>query len=74
MEIEKEKELPTSFTEEQLLVLLLDLFMAGSETTSSTLSFIIFLLIKHPDVQTKIYEELEATVGNRDVQLADRNK
>lgn len=74
MEIEKEKDSPDSFTEEQLLVLLLDLFMAGSETTSSTLSFIIYLLIKHPHVQTKVYEELEAVVGNRDVQLDDKNK
>lgn len=73
MEIEKNKESPRSFTEEQLLVLLLDLFLAGSETTGSTLSFIILSLVKHQDVQAKIHAELDAVVGDREVNLADKN-
>lgn len=73
-EIEKNKELPRSFSEEQLLVLLLDLFLAGSETTSSMLSFVILLLMKHQDVQAKVYAELSTVVGDREVLLADKNK
>jgi cytochrome P450 len=74
MEIEKNRESPKSFSEEQLLVVLLDLFLAGSETTSSMLSFVILLLLKHQDVQTKAHAELDAVVGDREVQLEDRNK
>lgn len=74
MEIEKNKESPKSFSEEQLLVVLLDLFLAGSETTSSMLSFVILLLLKHQDVQTKVHAELDTVVGDREVQLEDRNR
>lgn len=74
MEIEKNKESPKSFSEEQLLVLLLDLFLAGSETTSSMLSFVILHLIKHQDVQAKVYAEIETVVGDREVCLADKNR
>lgn len=73
-EIKKNKESSKSFTEEQLLVLLLDLFLAGSETTSSMLSFVILLLLKHQDVQAKVHAELEAVVGDREIQLEDKNK
>lgn len=77
MEIEKNKLLKgvsTSFSEEQLLVLLLDLFLAGSETTSSSLSFVILHLIKHPDIQAKVYAEIDAVIGNREINITDRNK
>lgn len=73
-EIEKNKDSPRSFSEKQLLVLLLDLFLAGSETTSSMLSFTILKLLKHQDIQARVYAELNAVVGDREVQLADKNK
>jgi len=74
MEIEKNKESPGSFSEEQLLVILLDLFLAGSETTSSMLSFAVLLLLKHQDIQEKVHAELDAVIGDRENQLADRKK
>lgn len=74
MEIEKNKESSKLFSEEQLLVLLLDLFLAGSETTSSMLSFAILNLIKHQDVQAKVHAELDAVIGDREVELMDKNK
>lgn len=73
-EIEKNKASPKSFSEEQLLVLLLDLFLAGSETTSSMLSFVILFLIKHQDVQAKVHAELDAVIGDREINLSDKNK
>lgn len=73
-EIEKNKESPGSFSEEQLLVILLDLFLAGSETTSSMLSFVILLLLKHQDIQAKVHAELDAVIGDREIHLADKNK
>lgn len=74
MEIEKNKDSPGSFSEEQLLVILLDLFLAGSETTSSMLSFTVLLLLKHQDIQDKVHAELDAVVGDREIQLADKKK
>ena len=37
----------------------------GYETTSSTLSFIIYELTTHPDVQQKLQEEIDATFPNK---------
>ncbi len=52
-----------SFSEKQLLVLLEDFFMAGSETTSSTMMFVMYYLIKYPEIQAKIHEQLDQVVG-----------
>ena len=38
--------------------------LAGFETTSSTLSALLFFLAKHPDAQQKIYEEICENVTN----------
>lgn len=64
----------TSFKEEQLLVVLLDLFLSGSETTSSSLAFVVLHLLEHPDVQAKVYEEIRMVVGNRDICFEDKKK
>ncbi|KAL5237917.1 hypothetical protein ACI65C_005327 [Semiaphis heraclei] len=74
IEIEKNKESPGSFSEEQLLVILLDLFLAGSETTSSMLSFVVLLLLKHQDIQDKVHAEMDAIIGDREIQLSDKKK
>jgi cytochrome P450 len=49
-------------SEKQLLMLLLDMFMAGSETTSNTLAFAIFFLLKNPHVQDIASKELKSVV------------
>ena len=43
----------------------------GTETTSSFLEWCIFYSVKHPEVQDKIYEEIESKIGNRDLTLRD---
>uniref|UniRef100_A0AAT9UTR8 Cytochrome P450 15A1 n=1 Tax=Maconellicoccus hirsutus TaxID=177089 RepID=A0AAT9UTR8_MACHI len=65
----------STFTENQLLVLLEDFFMAGTETTSNTLSFVIFYLIKYPEVQKKIHIELDKAFERNQVpSMDDRDK
>ncbi|XP_021955195.1 methyl farnesoate epoxidase [Folsomia candida] len=64
-EIEKHKndQLSYIYTDEQFVTTILDLFAAGSETTSNTLEFSILLMILHKDVQDKVREEVDRVVG-----------
>jgi len=53
---------------------LVDLFIAGSETTSTTLTWALLYMARYPDVQERIQEELDQVVGmGRRAQLSDRN-
>nr|XP_023019296.1 probable cytochrome P450 303a1 [Leptinotarsa decemlineata] len=61
------------FSEEQLLATCMDMFMAGSETTSNTLSFCFLYLILNQDVQRKAQEEIDRVIGKyRNPRLDDR--
>ena len=48
---------------EQLVNILFDLFVAGSETTSTTLSWAVLYMLRHPDVQKQVQAELDRAVG-----------
>ena len=39
-------------------------FFAGFDTTSTTLSVVVFGLIHHPDVQEKLRQEIEDVIGD----------
>nr|QST15069.1 CYP370B2 protein [Diaphanosoma celebensis] len=55
----------TNFTEEQMMGIIMDLFTAGIETTSSFLGFALIYMILNPDVQTKVQEEIDSVLhGN----------
>lgn len=41
------------------------ILFAGYETTSSTLSFIMYLLATHPEIQQKLQEEIDAALPNK---------
>jgi len=44
---------------------LVNMFAAGHETTAFTLVWAFILLSQHPDVEAKLWEELERTLGGR---------
>jgi len=47
----------------QLHYYIRDMFIAGTETTTSTIRWILFYLLKHPKIQQKVYEEIEEAIG-----------
>ncbi|CAH1107251.1 unnamed protein product [Psylliodes chrysocephalus] len=62
-----------TFTDDQLMSLCLDLFMAGAETTSNTMGFAMLAMIIYPDIQKKIQNEMDREVGrNRWPALCDK--
>ncbi|KAJ1282203.1 hypothetical protein BS78_03G033400 [Paspalum vaginatum] len=53
----------STINETDIKALLLNLFTAGTDTTSSTVEWALAELIRHPDVLAKAQEELDAVVG-----------
>ncbi|XP_078141646.1 cytochrome P450 2J4-like isoform X2 [Centroberyx gerrardi] len=74
MEMENHKEeSDLGFNEANLALCSLDLFLAGTETTSTTLQWALVFLIKHPDIQKKVQAEIDRVIGQtRQPAMADR--
>ncbi|KAG8570480.1 hypothetical protein GDO81_011287 [Engystomops pustulosus] len=53
----------SSFTEETLLHVIADLFVAGTDTTSNTLRWSLLMMILHPQIQKKVHEEIDSVIG-----------
>lgn len=51
--------------DEQIKHELLTLVLAGHETTANALSFLFYLLAKHPDVHARVADEARAVIGDR---------
>ncbi|XP_063297793.1 cytochrome P450 2A3-like [Pelobates fuscus] len=59
--ISKTKDDPSSpFNEMNLMQIVLDIFLAGSETLTSTFLWGLLFMVLHPDVQAKVQKELDA--------------
>uniref|UniRef100_A0A3B3CSL4 Cytochrome P450 2G1-like n=2 Tax=Oryzias melastigma TaxID=30732 RepID=A0A3B3CSL4_ORYME len=72
--IDQEKNNPTSeFHYENLVATVQNIFLAGTETTGSTIRYSLSLLIKHPKIQEKMQEEIDTVIGReRCVCMEDR--
>ncbi|XP_072106386.1 cytochrome P450 2J2-like [Mobula birostris] len=65
----------TSFLENKMITSLLGLFAAGTETTSTTLSWGLLFMVLHPDVQSRVHEEIDRVIGKgRRPRLEDREE
>ncbi|PNJ37395.1 CYP2D6 isoform 3 [Pongo abelii] len=63
-EMEKAKGNPeSSFNDENLRIVVADLFSAGMVTTSTTLAWGLLLMILHPDVQRRVQQEIDDVIG-----------
>ncbi|XP_003513638.1 cytochrome P450 2C28 [Cricetulus griseus] len=76
IKMEQEKDNPHSeFTTESLMATVADVFVAGSETTSTTLRYGLLLLMKHTEVTAKVQKEIDHEIGrNRSPCMQDRTR
>jgi len=74
-EIDGPKKMCKINLEEHLIVVLMDLFLGGSETTSNMLSFAILYMATHPEVQNNVQREIDQVAdGSEFLSLADSKR
>uniref|UniRef100_A0A914W2E7 Cytochrome P450 n=1 Tax=Plectus sambesii TaxID=2011161 RepID=A0A914W2E7_9BILA len=62
-----------SYSELQLANVLTDFWIAGMETTATTMRWAIVLLVQHPEIQAKLQKEIDDVIGpNRQPKMADK--
>uniref|UniRef100_A0A8B9JR42 Cytochrome P450, family 2, subfamily V, polypeptide 1 n=1 Tax=Astyanax mexicanus TaxID=7994 RepID=A0A8B9JR42_ASTMX len=73
-EIEKRRDdEEAGFNTEGLCYSVLDLFVAGTETTSTTLLWAFVFMMKYPEIQEKVQAEIDRVIGHsRRPSMADR--
>ncbi|XP_028652512.1 cytochrome P450 2B4-like [Erpetoichthys calabaricus] len=63
----------SEFNLDNLVISISNLFGAGTETTSTTLRFGLLVLIKYPQFQEKIHQEIDSVIGrDRPPSMEDR--
>ncbi|TRY57094.1 hypothetical protein DNTS_023975, partial [Danionella cerebrum] len=71
--MEKPQERAYGFEEKNLVACVLDLFLAGTETTSTSLCWGLIYLMANPEEQDRVQEEIDRVIGNsREPCIADR--
>ncbi|CAG5125153.1 unnamed protein product, partial [Candidula unifasciata] len=77
--IERNKKLKagisTTLNDRNLLKIMMDLFLAGTETTSTTIYWCVLYMLHYPDVQNKVHEEIKSQIGtDRAPTIQDKTK
>ncbi|KAF3438795.1 hypothetical protein FNV43_RR21560 [Rhamnella rubrinervis] len=73
--LQKDGMLEFDLTKNDLKAILVDMFLGGSDTTSTTLEWLMAELIKHPNVMKKLQEEVRRVVGQKtNIEMNDINK
>ncbi|XP_061493493.1 cytochrome P450 2J5-like [Rhineura floridana] len=75
-QMDKEKiDSTTTFEEENLVQVIFDLFVAGTDTLTATLSWALHFMVAHPDIQEKVKKELgSALSSSKSICYEDRKK
>nr|XP_060622714.1 cytochrome P450 2D20-like [Anolis sagrei ordinatus] len=75
MEKEKNKNDPTSTVdEENLMHSILDIYFGALGTTSTIIQWAIIILANRPDVQDKIFKEIEDVMGSSNICYDDHKR
>ncbi|KAM9323976.1 cytochrome P450 2G1-like [Gastrophryne carolinensis] len=71
---QKEKNNP-SFNTNNMIMSILSLFFAGTETISTTLRHSFLIFMKYPEIQAKIHKEIDQVIGEKcNLTIDDRSK
>ncbi|TCD71958.1 hypothetical protein EIP91_000090 [Steccherinum ochraceum] len=71
---EKDHKTGLGLSDENIRYNLLTFLVAGHETTSGTLTFAVYYLLKYPDTMRKLREEIDSVLGDEVMQASDLSK
>ncbi|XP_041673056.1 cytochrome P450 2K1-like isoform X2 [Cheilinus undulatus] len=71
-QLEASGNMNSHYHEDNLLVTVVNLFTAGTDTTASTIRYGLLLMAKYPEIQDQIQEEISRVIGSRLLQSQDR--
>nr|XP_043637773.1 cytochrome P450 93A3-like [Erigeron canadensis] len=72
LDIEQDESMEIKLSRENIKAFILDIFLAGTDTTASTIEWGLSELINHPNIIKKAIEEIHRTIGeNRLLQESD---
>jgi cytochrome P450 len=71
MLLEARDERGKQMSDQQLRDEVMNILLAGHETTALALTWTWYLLAKHPEVENRLFTELERVLGGRSPQVAD---
>ncbi|XVF49797.1 hypothetical protein PTKIN_Ptkin04bG0044500 [Pterospermum kingtungense] len=75
LQLQQHGMLEMDLTEDNLKALILDMFSAGTEATSTTIEWVMAELLKNPNVMKKVQEEVRNVVGKKpNVDVNDINQ
>ncbi|XP_041673057.1 cytochrome P450 2K1-like, partial [Cheilinus undulatus] len=60
------------YNEDNLMSTIVNLFAAGTDTTSATIRYGLVLMARYPKIQEQVQEEMNRVVGSRQVHVEDR--
>uniref|UniRef100_A0A3B5BHB3 Cytochrome P450 2F3-like n=1 Tax=Stegastes partitus TaxID=144197 RepID=A0A3B5BHB3_9TELE len=62
--MDQEKDNPASeFMFDNLVSTVMNLFLAGTETTSTTIRYALSVMVKYPEIQEKMQQEIDTVIG-----------
>ncbi|XP_044147856.1 cytochrome P450 2K6-like isoform X1 [Bufo gargarizans] len=71
---EEKSEFASYYHNENLTMIVSNLFAAGMDTTSTTLQWGILLMMKYPEIQKNVQNEIEKVIGSSEPQSEHRKK
>ncbi|KAI0075367.1 bifunctional P-450/NADPH-P450 reductase [Panus rudis PR-1116 ss-1] len=70
----RDKETGLGLSDDNVVRNLITFLVAGHETTSGLLSFVMYYLLRYPDTMRKLREEIDTKIGDRPMKPSDLHK